>query len=332
MSRMARLGYRYFPGHHDERQCDFVSSRGLLKSCRHFRRPPASDTGRPPPVKGRSVREHDSVYVSTRALPAFAERILPRISRPFVLVSGDSDCGVNGRQIAPSVLQALLDNPYLEAWHAQNLTQTHPKQHHMPIGLDYHTLTGQGTHPWGRFQVPTAQERALIAAARAAPPPAERSPRGYCNWHFAQERGSRRQCLERIDRKAVFFEPAPVPRAQSWASNASMLFTISPTGGGTDCHRTWEALALGTIAVVDRSELSALFTGLPVIEVEDWGEVTADFLNARAEVMLQREYDFAPLFLGYWRRRTAGRPAPPLRMGLPEFVAGGVEKARQLYA
>ncbi len=56
-------------------------------------------------------------------------------------------------------------------------------------------------------------------------------------------------------------------------------FVISPHGNGVDCHRTWEALALGCVPIVRTSPLDALYEGLPVLIVSNWCEVTADFLR-----------------------------------------------------
>lgn len=327
MSKSALFHYRLFPGDRDETHCHFVSSRGLLKSCRIHRHRPKSDTRTPPAVNPRRLRAHDSIYVSTRALAVFAERMLPQLKSPFTLVSGDADLGVNSREMPAATLAALLGSPLVTEWFAQNLEPTRAKQSNMPIGMDFHTLANRPQHAWGSFRTPIEQEQDLIAAARAAAPIADKRPLGYCNWHFAMNRGTRNACMARIDRNAVCFEPAPVPRAHSWATNAGMLFTISPTGAGVDCHRTWEAIALGTFPVVDRTGLSPLFATLPVIEVDDWSTVTADFLRRRADEMLPRNYDFAPMFLRHWTRRIAGEAPRSLVMSFQEFVDRGVETA-----
>jgi len=50
---------------------------------------------------------------------------------------------------------------------------------------------------------------------------------------------------------------------------------LSPHGGGLDCHRTWEALALGHLVVVPSSSVDPLFDGLRVVPVTRWSDVTA---------------------------------------------------------
>ncbi len=50
------------------------------------------------------------------------------------------------------------------------------------------------------------------------------------------------------------------------------LFVPSPAGNGLDCHRTWEALYLGAIPVVLKSEFCG-DTTWPVHLIDDWDEI-----------------------------------------------------------
>jgi hypothetical protein len=65
------------------------------------------------------------------------------------------------------------------------------------------------------------------------------------------------------------------------------MFVLSPHGNGLDCHRTWEALALGHIVVTPSSSLDTLYEGLPVVTIGSYDEITAENLDE-------------------WRRRFAG--------------------------
>ena len=48
---------------------------------------------------------------------------------------------------------------------------------------------------------------------------------------------------------------------------------MSPPGNGVDCHRTWEAIALGAVPVVLRSALaSTLVDAAPIVAVTSWEE------------------------------------------------------------
>ena len=52
------------------------------------------------------------------------------------------------------------------------------------------------------------------------------------------------------------------------------LFVPSPAGNGLDCHRTWEALYLGCVPVVIRSEYCGN-ESWPIMVIDDWTELTS---------------------------------------------------------
>ena len=58
------------------------------------------------------------------------------------------------------------------------------------------------------------------------------------------------------------------------------LFVPSPAGNGLDCHRTWEALYLGAIPVILKSEFCG-DSSWPVLVIENWDELT---LLSRSEL------------------------------------------------
>jgi len=332
MKLLDYVGYRISPKAQDETKCHLVSSRGLLKSCKFHDAHPKSSSDRMISASDFDLSSGDSIYVTTDALSRFKAELLPQIVTPFVLLTGDSDRGVNPTELELGTIEVILNNPYLIRWFAQNLTAEHTKQTNMPIGLDYHTKTRKLRHGWGGFQTPAIQELELVSVALNAPKIEEKAILGYCNWHFAANRGTRQNCMSRIERSAMYFEPKPVLRKESWEKNSEFLFTISPTGFGTDCHRTWEAIALGTIPIVDKSELSPLFANLPVIEVTDWSVVTAEFLGEQAEKYLNRRFEFGPMFLGYWEMRLRGEKPDSLSLSFSDFVKFGVERGKEIYS
>ena len=295
-----------------ETACRFVSSRGILKSCDAHARRPRSSQGSIPRDLSRVVRTARVVYLCTDMVPQFVCEHLPRRSTPFTLVTGDSDLAVAAGPIAERVLDALTSHPLLVAWYAQNRVFRHPKLQSMPIGLDYHTLSplegGGREHPWGARRVPVDQERQLAQIGRSAGSIAVKEPLAFCNWHFAIERGDRRECRRRVNPTAVSYQSDFTTRDASWRMNARCAFTLSPAGAGLDCHRTWEALLLGSIPVVLRSPLDELFARLPVVIVDDWSEVTPTRLRSERDRIARNSFDFSQLELGSWRARIQSQP------------------------
>ncbi len=296
-----------------ESACRFVSSRGILRSCHTPARRPRSSQGSIPLGLSRILRTARVVYLCTDMVPQFVREHLPRRGTPFTLVTGDSDLAVAAGPIVERVLDTLTSHPMLVAWYAQNRVFNHPKLHSMPIGLDYHTLSpleGAGrAHPWGPRRVPVEQERQLAQIGRSAGSIAAKEPRAFCNWHFAIERGDRRECRRRVDPSAVSYQCDFTTREASWRMNTRCAFTLSPAGAGLDCHRTWEALLLGSSPVVLRSPLDELFSRLPVVIVDDWSEVTPTRLCSELDRIARSSFDFSQLELSYWTARIQSQPS-----------------------
>jgi hypothetical protein len=300
----------------------FASSRGFLKSCDHHNAQPQSSS---PHIDSDLLNGHragGSIYVCTDALTHFADRFLAQLRHPFVLVSGDSDVPVSPAGIGESTVRRLLDSPLLIAWYAQNCATTAERLHPLPIGLDYHTMF-ERPGLWGLRQAsPIAQEHQLIDLWARSHPVQQRFFGAYCNWAHALERGDRRQCAELIDRSVCFFEAPNVPRASSWARQAEFLFVVSPEGAGMDCHRTWEALALGCIPIVKRNPICRLLTDLPVMIVDDWSEVRRDRMEAFLREFPQKQFDYSTLLRDTWTRRLRGNHKDTaLRLSHADFHA-----------
>lgn len=308
-----------------------LSSRGILRSCDLHNRAPRSSTSEVDFGVGVVHRAGGSIYVCTDALANFAAQVIDAFTVPFVLVSGDADAVVSPEGIGPATFEKILGHPALQRWYAQHLEFDDPKLHFLPAGLDYHTMW---EHPevWGEpvRTSPFAQERVLLEVRSRAAPPPERRPLLYCNWHLSlgkpgrQDSPNRRirtECLEQVDKSVCFYEPAFVPRFQSWERQAGYAFVLSPDGNGPDAHRTWEALALGCVPVVKRNFMSAFLGDLPVIVVDDWREISAPFLRRALAALDARKFNFAKLYLEHWRkliRGVAAEEIPALTMS--EFL------------
>ena len=86
-------------------------------------------------------------------------------------------------------------------------------------------------------------------------------------------------------------------------AQAEYAFVASPHGVGLDCHRTWEAMALGSVPIVKSGPLDHLYEGLPVLLVQEWADVTPALLvEKQAEFAHMKLSLFASkkLSLQYW--------------------------------
>lgn len=295
-----------------------------MKLC-ELRKPLPNEPGKRWPR--RLLRGHlpgRRLYVHTSELADFAHRALPRIAADFVLVTGDHVSPAGPDALAPGLFRVLAEHPHLQHWYAQNLAGAHPKVSPLPLGLDYHTMSLGRRPEWGPTASPLAQEAQLLEMRASQAALKERPPKGYSNWHFAPDNPKRAALRQVLGADVSTYEPHRVPRLDSWRQMTEHFFTISPEGRGMDCHRTWEALLLGSVPIIPDLPINRLFASLPVVVVSDWACVTPAFLAERKERLLGGVFDFAPLFLETWRRRLHQEPAlPPLRMSYQDFMRMG---------
>jgi hypothetical protein len=101
----------------------------------------------------------------------------------------------------------------------------------------------------------------------------------------------------------LYFVQGYQRREDAWMNQMEYAFVCSPSGGGLDCHRTWEALVLGCVPIVKSSGMDRVFEGLPVWIVGDWHEVTLEACLAKKEEFAGKIYDYQRLGLEYWIKR-----------------------------
>lgn len=239
----------------------------------------------------RDIEDGQLVWVRLSWLKSFVTQVLPRVKSRFVLVTGDSDSCVPSEVMSEA--QLILECPHLVHWYTQNYDGSmHGKKiSPIPIGIDFHVLSEKPM--WGENVTSPVQQEEILEFTRARLAPlALRIPKVYVD--FAWQRGlgllhyrryhplqgtnfreNRRRIAKIICKKeSAFCQPSPLSRTEMWQQRGRYAFVLSPHGMGLDCHRTWEALALGHIVLVPSSSLDPLYANLPVITLNSWDDIT----------------------------------------------------------
>jgi hypothetical protein len=292
-----------FSAESKESECDFVSSRGIMKICDVFPKTPESSTTEVYSFAWENLRPGDVIYIQGSAVPDFIKKALPRITSEFTLVTGDCDESMPTQIFGDPEFEEFVEDYRLLHWFSQNLVRDHHKMSRIPIGLDYHTMVQDGHPVWGPRMHPLQQEKMLKDIVALAPPLHRRALICYANFQFlttTKLAGDRRTAMLEIPRSLMYYEPQKLSRHDTWKAQSLMAFVVSPHGGGYDCHRTWEALALGCIAIVKTSPIDSLFDGLPVLIVDKWSDITEDLLRATVDEYARRRWDLSRLTLAYW--------------------------------
>lgn len=274
--------YRWYPfwvaskPNVDETHCHYVSTLGLQKACQKLA---------------------NCYYLQPEQLPDFEAP-----EHDFVLVTGYSDATLP-LDYKDKVAE-ILASRHLVKWYAQNLEFANEKMQQLPIGLDYHLVIKNPRMKAGPVQSPLKQEEFIDNLSRK--PFYEREYKIYCNFAHAI-RGrygfkDRADAISQVSHDLLAVEGNFLPRMLSWANMVQYAFVLSPLGNGLDCHRTWEALVLGSIPIVKSGPLDPLYANLPVLIVQEWSDITPELLEETINRFRKKRFDYSKLTLEYWTR------------------------------
>lgn len=293
--------------------CKYVGSRGLLNSCDRKSLTPIPDFDGLNPALYVGLMENEVIHVCPQALKNFVSKVLPHLTKPFILMTNNSDWTIPDD--VKNEFFEIVGSPFLTHWYAQNCVINHPKITRIPIGLDYHTLTPSRKanfawsqpekHSWGIKHEPIYQEQQLVDLRKVSEPFEKRELKCYGNFQFLMGtrygKIDRIECFNTVPNQLVYYEPYKCERIKSWTNMIEYAFVLSPHGNGLDCHRTWEALCLGCIPIVKTSGLDPLFEDLPVWIVSSWTEVTEENMRDKINEFIRRIFRYDKLELGYWQ-------------------------------
>jgi hypothetical protein len=292
-----------------ENECYFVCSRGIIKSCDfHAKNLKSSSAENNIYLYSmlRNMFDGMSIYVCSDLLSFFIDKILTKITKSFVLVSGDSDMCVPREVMTENQFQRLIGTLQLKKWFIQNTQiQNHPKIIQLPIGLDYHTILNNPNHSWKSLNegyLPREQELILENIKKQIKPFNERIHKIYVNFSSSSDRFKQRiQSVKEIPTNLLVIYKDFLPRTQNWKNMSSYAFVLSPFGIGMDCHRTWEALCLGCIPILCASNFKKLFEDLPVLNVDSWSNISTKLLEETIESFQKKTFNYDKLTLNYWK-------------------------------
>ncbi len=227
-----------------------------------------------------------SIFVYTHLLDSFCADVLPFLRQPFVLITHNSDDCITEQH------RPLLEDGRLVHWFAQNATLFHPQLTALPVG--------PANSQWRHGN--------LAELARAARRSGEKRKFVYMNFDVGTNPGIRPQVFALL-RSREFITAVDRSGFENYLSQlGEFKFCISPPGNGPDCHRHWECLYLGVIPILQRSPWTAHFEHqLPMVTIEDWGQLSREFLEREYRRIHETNFDLALLGMDYWRERIRER-------------------------
>ena len=231
-------------------------------------------------LSGANVLEYDVIFLKSELVNEFYVNIHPKIRHRYILISHNSDAS------APSLCPELLDDNKLIAWLAQNAHEvSHPKLIPIPIGLE---------NRYNRNGNPVIVSNGIKLIRKRS-----RDIPLYMNFSIATSPKERSEVFHLLKNKSYC-----VTQSKKYADYLNDLsrsvFVLSPRGNGYDCHRTWETLYMGAFPIVKSSSMDPLFKDLPVVIINNWNEVTEEFLQKKHKEFSAKEFNLDKIYIDYW--------------------------------
>jgi hypothetical protein len=142
----------------------------------------------------------------------------------------------------------------------------------------------------------------------------------YMNFSIGTNPVKRTQCFNYFNSYDWVTKKSNISKEEFMNDLLHSKYVISPEGAGIDCHRIYEAIAVGTIPIVKKTHtaMDEFYTKLPIILVEDWNEVTYDFLI--------NDYNIYKNTLDHWLDTNKGWMTPEHWIQKLHFISFGDEK------
>jgi hypothetical protein len=128
-----------------------------------------------------------------------------------------------------------------------------------------------------------------------------------CLLCFSYTHNERNRCYDELHKKEYItnlndrtYETQPsihcgkVPIWVNYEYTHRSYYTLSPRGGGEDCHRFYEAIYLDSIPIVKRTNtvFDKLYNAFPCLIVNDWNEITEELLISQKEYYMNKIVEF----------------------------------------
>ena len=222
-----------------------------------------------------------SIFVYTHILDRFISEILPKLNNKFILITHNSDHSINEKYLT------LLNDERIVHMFSQNTFIEHPKLTALPIGI--------ANSMWHH-----GQKSSIENVIKNSKNFTSRKERIYVNVSEETNYAHRSKvigCLKNNELCDIISSNRPHPVYLEEMSGYKWV--ASPKGNGVDCHRLWECMYAGSIAICDDSVNARAFRdmGLPIILIGDpsvdgslssvgWNNITLEWLQEETKKLV----------------------------------------------
>jgi hypothetical protein len=248
---------------------EFITGNKFKRAC-HYSLDEKGFLKHSEPINGETLR----IFVKIDYVYSF---FTINIETPYILFTHNGDLPVDDNYLR------YMDNPNLLKWYGQNIMTQHPKLSSIPIGL--------GNEIW-----PHGDEK-VFSEVIDQNLPKERLI--YVNFDVKTNRRERNYCLNELNQKG-FEMGDKLPFKEYLQEVAKSYFVVSPNGNGVDCHKTWEALYLGTIPIVTKSINIGFYNNYPMVVIDSWSDFDPSSFSIEIYQKLWSNFDQTKINVNYF--------------------------------
>lgn len=232
----------------------------------------------------KAVKLGDVIFVKTDYLDLFFKEKHPLIMNKYILITHNSDFGVLSKY------EPILADEKIIVWFGQNAAIKNNKKFiPIPIGIANQcwshgnvTIFNKVSDDLKRNKI---QKKHLLGI----------------NFRSGTNASIRQPIYDYFIKKDFCTNIETKNHEEYLKKMAQAKFILSPAGNGLDCHRTWEALLVGAVPIIENSTLDELFVDLPVLIINNWQDITREYLEKKYIEMQQKEYDYNKIYFEFWK-------------------------------
>jgi hypothetical protein len=241
-------------------------------------------------ITPNSVVNGDRVFVRNNLLHDFFKEIHPFIKEKYVLISHNDDDTIDEKFLS------YINDEKIIHWFGVNMNIKHPKVTPLPIGLDNY------------FYKSNTNINLICSTAKA-----DKTPKiiyGFNHPSILKNRASALIALGGTDAAEKINKTISTEEYYSKVSSYQMI--ASPEGMGIDCFRTWEAMLLGVIPIVQRSSVTEYYEtlNLPIYIINSWEDIKVlnpEKISSIYNTNIQN-FNNPALFMDYWVSKIINTP------------------------
>lgn len=209
----------------------------------------------PVKVEPGNIQLNDMLFLNLDYLPQFLNSLRQQPPKnKFVLISHNSD-----QKFTEAHFNAI--SPFVTHIYAINCVYQHPMITPIPIGF-----VDDKYKPHSTFEIVKTMNY-------------EKNNLLYMNFAIGTNPEKRNECWSVFENQEWVLKEKDLPLDEFYTQIAKSKYILSPEGTGIDCHRIYESMLLGSVPVLKTSQLDYFYKTLPVMIVNDWSEITKEFLE-----------------------------------------------------